>query len=203
MEKQLRVATYARVSKTVQDEEMQTVAFQNAAKTFNYEIVASYVDFISGGTSNRPQFQTMMSDAKLRKFDLILVWALDRFSREGILNTLGYLEILKKNNVALKSIKESWVDTTNEGVGELMISFAAWMAKQEKLRISQRILEKYALIKETLASGKPYKAKNGKLITHLGRRAGARDKAIRNNQNYLLRWARVRNAKNNEVLTTA
>jgi len=192
MEKQIKIATYARVSKTVQDEEMQTVAFKDLAKIFHYEIVKEYVDFVTGGTSDRPQFKQMMADAKLRKFDMILCWSLDRFSREGISNTLGYLATLKESNVALKSVKESWLDTSDSGVGELLIAILSWVARRERERIQERVLAKYAIIKETIASGKPYVAKNGKLITKLGRKAGSRDKAKRNNTKYLLRWSRER-----------
>ena len=52
----------------------------------------------------------MLDGARKKEFDLILVWALDRFSREGILNTLSYLKVLKQHNVALNSLQESRLD---------------------------------------------------------------------------------------------
>ncbi|MBU0760330.1 MAG: recombinase family protein [Nanoarchaeota archaeon] len=57
----------------------------------DFQVVGEYVDYASGGESNRPQFQQMLTDARQHKFDLVLILSLDRFSREGILNTLSYL----------------------------------------------------------------------------------------------------------------
>ena len=172
----MRTAIYCRVSKSdeSQDPQNQLKPLRQLAKSLDCKIVGEYIDFASGGNSNRPQFQTMLSDARLRKFDLVLIWSLDRFSREGISNTLGYLEILKKNKVAIKSLKESWLDTSEKGIGELLIAIFSWVAKQERKRISER----------TKAGLKVAKA-NGK---KLGRRQGAKDKHKRSNEGYLLRW---------------
>jgi len=43
------------------------------------------------GRRNRPQFDAVMLAASQRNFDLLLFWALDRLSREGIVKTLSYL----------------------------------------------------------------------------------------------------------------
>ena len=55
----------------------------------DWQIFDNYVDSESGSTSDRPEFQRMFADASKRKFDLVLFWALDRFSREGVLDTGG------------------------------------------------------------------------------------------------------------------
>lgn len=182
----MKTAIYLRVSKSdeSQNPTNQREPLLKMADSLGLEVIGEYVDMASGGNSNRPQFQQMLKDAKARKFNMILVWSLDRFSREGINNTLGYLEQLKKSGVALKSLQESWLDTSDEGVGQLLISIMAWVAKQERERISER----------TKAGLKIAKA-NGKL---LGRRNGAKDKRKRSNQGYLLRWEVERN---NKVLT--
>jgi DNA invertase Pin-like site-specific DNA recombinase len=41
----------------------------------------------SGGKADRLQFKAMMTDAAQREFDVLLFWALDRFSREGVYQT--------------------------------------------------------------------------------------------------------------------
>ena len=64
------------------------------------EIAHEYVDRISGKTADRPQFEKLFNDAWKRKFDLVLFWALDRFTREGTLATLKRLEILSSYGVA-------------------------------------------------------------------------------------------------------
>ena len=65
------------------------------------KIVDEYIDFVSGGKSDRANFLRLLADSDRHKFDLVLVWSLDRFSREGISNTLGYLERFKRAGVKL------------------------------------------------------------------------------------------------------
>lgn len=171
-----KVAIYARVSKVdeSQDPMNQLKPLRSWADSLGFEVVQEYVDFVSGGNSNRPQFQQMLSDAKQRKFNTILTWSLDRFSREGISNTLHYLETLKKNGVALKSLQEGWLDTSDESMGQLLIAIFSWVAAQERARISERTKAGLIRAKE-----------NGKM---LGRPNGARDKKRRKRSGYLLRW---------------
>lgn len=172
-----------RVSKNdeSQNPENQREPLKKLAMSYGLEIVGEYIDYASGGNSNRPQFQQMLKDAKTREFDMILVWSLDRFSREGISNTLHYLEGLKRFRVALKSLQESWLDTSDEGMGELLIAIMSWVARQERERISERT-------KAGLLRAKA----NGKT---LGRPNGSKDKKRRKRSGYLLRW------QNNKILT--
>ena len=137
----MKAALYVRVStdESKQDINNQLNPLRKMAEALQLEVVEEYIEYASGGNSNRPQFKRLMEDAKMRRFSLILVWALDRFSREGILNTLSYLRTLKRNNVGLKSLQESWLDTSDEGMGELLIAIFSWVAEMERKKISERI----------------------------------------------------------------
>lgn len=137
----MKAALYVRVStdESRQDINNQLNPLRKMAEALQLEVVEEYIEYASGGNSNRPQFKRLMEDAKMRRFSLILVWALDRFSREGILNTLSYLRTLKRNNVGLKSLQESWLDTSDEGMGELLIAIFSWVAEMERKKISERI----------------------------------------------------------------
>lgn len=137
----MQAVIYARCStnETRQEIDNQLIPLRKLGEALNLDVQKEYIDYASGGDSNRPQFQNMLTEARQHKFDIILVWALDRFSREGILNTLSYLQTLKQNNVALKSLQESWLDTRDEGMGLLLIAIFSWVAQQEKKRISERI----------------------------------------------------------------
>jgi len=137
----MKVAIYARVSKDEQNIENQLEPLLNYAKLYNYDVVSIYKDVMTGGASNRPEFQRMLKDARLRRFETILVWSLDRFSREGISNTLNYIKRLRQYGVNLKSYKETWVDTTQEGMGDLLLAIFSWVAEQERRRISERTKE--------------------------------------------------------------
>jgi DNA invertase Pin-like site-specific DNA recombinase len=171
----MKAAIYARVSTTeeLQDPDNQLKPLRDMASALGAEIYREYVDYASGGDSNRPQFQAMLADARSYKFNLVLVWSLDRFSREGIFNTLGYFRMLKNCNVGLKSLQESWLDTRDEGMGQLLIAILSWVAEQEKKRISERI--KAAL----------------KQKKNVGKRG--RDKKPRRKGGYYRRWDRIKN----------
>jgi len=172
-----KTALYLRVSKAdeSQDPANQLEPLLKMAESLDLEVVAKYIDTASGGSANRPQFQLMIQDAKNHKFDMILVWSLDRFSREGIGNTLSYLKTLKQAFVGLKSLQESWLDTSDRGIGELLLAIFSWVAEQERTRISERTKAGLVVAK---ANGKK-----------LGRPNGSKDKARRKKSGYLLRWA--------------
>ena len=123
---------------TKQDVDNQLQPLRDYANAMGYEIVEEYVDYVCGADSNRPRFQQMMNDARQHKFDQILIWSLDRFSREGILNTLSYIKTLDKNNVGVKSLQESWLDTSDSPTTELLLAIMSWVAEQERKRISER-----------------------------------------------------------------
>lgn len=173
----MRISIYCRVSKSdeSQDPQNQLNPLRDYAKALNGEIVAEYTDLASGGNGDRKNFLQMLNDADKRKFDLLLIWSLDRLSREGISNTLGYLERLKRNGVALKSLQESWVDTRDEGIGQLLLAIFSWVAQQERKRIVERT-----------KAGLDRARKNG---VKLGRRFGSKDKKRRRKSGYLLRYA--------------
>jgi DNA invertase Pin-like site-specific DNA recombinase len=165
----MKVALYARVSKDemssegqLQDPENQLQPMRKFCDAMSWEISKEFVDRASGGSANRPQFQSMLSEVKQRHFDLILVWALDRFSREGMTNTLSYIQKLKEYKTGLKSIQESWLDTSQEGVAELLIAIFAWVAKEEKRKISERTKAGLAKLKaQGIKLGRPRKDKGG------------------------------------------
>jgi len=141
----MRACIYARVSK---EEEVDSDRYQNPdnqlqplrefCKAMQYDLIREYVDFASGGNSNRPQFQQMLTDARQHRFDLIVIWALDRFSRESLSNTLKYIQDLKRHRIGLKSYTESWLDTSQEGVAELLLAIFSWVAAEERKKISRR-----------------------------------------------------------------
>jgi hypothetical protein len=59
-----------------------------------------YIDRVTGKHSDRERFQQLFRDASQRKFDAVLYWSLDRFSREGVRETLNHLNLLGSYGVA-------------------------------------------------------------------------------------------------------
>jgi DNA invertase Pin-like site-specific DNA recombinase len=137
----LKTAIYARVSTKKQETLNQLAQLREFAAKQGWEIVAEYVDVMSGsGKRERPQFLAMMQDASQRKFDLLLFWSLDRLSREGIVRTLGYLQQFKGWSVGWRSYTQPFLDTGNAMVTDIVLSVLAAVAQQERLTISERTL---------------------------------------------------------------
>ncbi len=124
-----------------QDPENQLIELRQYAKSRKAESVVEYIDYETGKHSDRDAFRLIFADASRRKFDLMVVWALDRLSREGILETLQHLRRLRDYGVEFESYSEAQFRSTGPGGDlfvELMISLSAWMARQERERISER-----------------------------------------------------------------
>ncbi len=104
----LRVALYGRVSTKDkgQETENQLAQLREFCKRQEWPIVEEYVDHASGKRSDRVRFLALFADAAQRKFDLVLFWSLDRFSREGVLDTLQHLQKLTAAKVEWKSFTE-------------------------------------------------------------------------------------------------
>jgi DNA invertase Pin-like site-specific DNA recombinase len=138
----MRVAIYARVSTHDKDQDPETQLHQLRAWCLNagHDIIAEYVDHVSGAKAakQRPKLAVLFDDASKRKFDLVLVWALDRLSREGMAATVGYLQRLNGVGVAFHSYTEPLLSTDNELVRDIVLAVMASLAKQERQRISDR-----------------------------------------------------------------
>ena len=135
-----RVALYARVSTRDkgQDTENQLIQLREFAIRNSWTIAFEFCDRVSGGTSDRAEFQKMFQAASRREFDVLLFWSLDRLSREGAFETLQHLQRLTAAGVAWRSFTEQYLDST--GIfREAVISILAVVAKQEKIRISERV----------------------------------------------------------------
>ena len=133
----MRIAIYARVSTTKQDNENQLAQLHEFAAKQGWEVFDSYIDQESGSTSDRPEFQRMFADASKRKFDLVLFWALDRFFREGVLDTLQHFNRLESYGVSYKSYTEPFFDSC--GVfKDAVVAIMATLAKQERVKRAER-----------------------------------------------------------------
>ena len=136
------VVLYARVSTRDkgQDTENQLAQLREFCEKQGWTVKHEYVDHVSAKTADkRPQFQAMLAAASRRAFDMVLFWSLDRFSREGVLPTLKHLELLTSYGVGWKSYTEQYFDSC--GIfRDAMISIAATLAKQERLKISERTI---------------------------------------------------------------
>jgi DNA invertase Pin-like site-specific DNA recombinase len=138
----MRVALYGRVSTDDkgQDPENQLTQLRAWCANAGHHIVAEYVDQESGrkGPERRKQFAALFEDASRRTFDCVLFWALDRFSREGMVPTILHLQRLSAYGVAFHSYTEAHLATDNELARNILLATLASLAKVEGQKISDR-----------------------------------------------------------------
>src|SRR6266481_5186597 len=138
--KNIRCCLYARVStrEKGQEVENQLRQLREFAALQGFTVYREYVDHETGKNDDRAEFQAMFRDASQRKFDVLLFWALDRLSREGVLETLQHLNRLTSYGVGYRSFTEQYFDSC--GVfKDAVIAIIATVAKQERVRISLRV----------------------------------------------------------------
>ena len=153
----MRAALYTRVSTRDkgQDTANQVRQLREFCVAQGWTIIQEYEDHDSGCKADRPQFKAMMADAAQRKFDVVLFWALDRFSREGVYETHTYLKRLDDAGVRFRSYTEPYLDSCGM-FRDAVISILAVIAKQEHLRLRERVLAGLRRARQTgTRSGRP------------------------------------------------
>ena len=108
-------ARYSSDSQTEQSIEGQLRVCQEYAKSHDILIVDTYIDRAMTGTNDlRPDFQRMIADSHKHRWDYVLVYKLDRFSRDKYETTI-HKHTLKENGVKLLSAMENIPDSP-EGI---------------------------------------------------------------------------------------
>jgi DNA invertase Pin-like site-specific DNA recombinase len=131
------VAIYVRVSTTVQDAGLQTRELRQFAEARGWKLADEYVDTgVSGAKDSRPELNRLMADAKRRRFDVVLVWKLDRFGRSlrHLVNALAEFESL---GIAFVSLSDNLDLSTASG--RLMFNIIGAMAEFERELIQERV----------------------------------------------------------------
>jgi len=131
-----------------------------------WKVVREFVDQASGKRNDRAAFLAMFDAASRREFDCVLFWSLDRLSREGVLKTLEYLQRLTSYGVDYKSFTEQYLDSC--GVfRDAVIGILATIARQERIRISERTLAGLARARKAgRVGGRPKVVVNRDKVLH-------------------------------------
>jgi DNA invertase Pin-like site-specific DNA recombinase len=145
-----RIAIYARVSTSGgQSVGMQLLDLRELTKRRDFEIVGEYCDEgISGSKESRPALDTLLNDARRRKFDAVLVWKLDRLGR-SLVHLVRLLQDLRALGVELISFSEGLDFTTT--TGKLLYQVISAFAEFERDCIRERVT---AGIRNARAKGK-------------------------------------------------
>jgi len=137
---------YSRVSTTLQECQCQIAQLQDYAQKQNWQVLEVITDVCSGGkgVNERPGLERVFKLSHQKKFDVLLFWALDRLSREGSRKTIQYLTRLDDDGTSWHSFTEEYL--TNIGIfKDCIISLLSTLARQEKLRCSERTRSALAL----------------------------------------------------------
>jgi len=117
-----------------QDPPLQRADLERVCEQRGWEMVKTYeVEESAFGKPSRQQFQFMLEDARKGKFDVLVVWSLDRLSREGGWSVSRIMATLQDWKVQFYSYNEPFLDTTGPFAGFLIPLFAL-LARQESIR---------------------------------------------------------------------
>ncbi|MFY9309956.1 MAG: recombinase family protein [Bacteroidia bacterium] len=136
----MKTALYVRCSTKHHNQDIENQILQLTAfcQKQGYEITKVYSDYESGD-ADRKGFNEMFANASKRKFDLLLFWSLDRFSREGVRKTLIHLQTLENYGITYKSFTEQFIDSA--GIfKDVIVSILAVLSRQEKIKLQSRVV---------------------------------------------------------------
>lgn len=135
------VAIYARVSTADQSAESQITSLRDFANRRGYTVYREYVDHVTGAVSKRKQgkgteYQSLMHDAKQKRFDVVLVWKFDRFARslKALIEGLQLFQALKINFISVTQD----IDTTTP-MGVFFFQIVGAFAELEREMIVERV----------------------------------------------------------------
>jgi DNA invertase Pin-like site-specific DNA recombinase len=172
-----RCAVWLRVSTDDQNSDNQIPDVEQLVAHRGLQEVARYVVSDSAsqpGPEYKAALAALLADAHAGRFDVLVVWAADRLSREGIEALLRIVRQLRESGCALISVQEPWLNGS-DATTELLLAIAGWVAGQDSKRRSERIKAGLATRK---AHGLP-----------VGRAPGAKDKQKRKTAGYRARYA--------------
>ena len=131
-----RAAIYARVSTFEQETENQLQELRRYVEARGWQST-EYVDKgVSGSKDSRPALDTLVRDAKRRRFDTLVVWRLDRLGR-NLRHLILLLDEMSAIGVAFVSLAEG-IDATTPA-GRLQLHILGAIAEFEKARIAERV----------------------------------------------------------------
>jgi len=134
----MNAAIYARVSSKDQDNKIQTRELTEYVERRGWELAGVYQEQMSGAKASRPGLDRLMADARRRKFDVVVVWKLDRFGRSLVHCVSGIQELA---SLGVRFIATSQGLDTDESnpASKLLMHILAAVAQFERELIRERV----------------------------------------------------------------
>jgi DNA invertase Pin-like site-specific DNA recombinase len=166
--KPVTAALYARVSTIEQHTEMQFSDLRQYAVRMGWE-VAEYVEKESS-VKHRPELEWLMNDAKLHKFDVVIVWKLDRFAR-SLTELLGNIQVLDSAGIRFICLTQHIDTDVRNSISRLTLQILGAAAEFERSLIVERVNSGVQQYRKAFAAGKVGKgrgreSRSGKNLPH-------------------------------------
>jgi len=148
----MRIALYARVSTTDQSCEMQLRELHDYVPTRGWEVVEEYVDTSwSGAKTRRPALDRLLADARVRRFDVVLVWKLDRWGR-SLLDCIHSIQELVSLGVRFLAVTQNFDTDESNPMSRFLLHILAAFGELEREMIRERVRTG---LRNARAKGKP------------------------------------------------
>lgn len=161
----MKVALYTRVSTEEQTIDNQEQALVGLSTDRGWDIIQRYQEQATAWKAgHQRELSRLLKDCRnrQRRPDIVLVWALDRLTRQGPAAILNLVNTFKLYGVRVISLQESWTEAPGELLS-LLYAVTGWVAQLESKRRSERTkagLERLKAMGKTL--GRPVGAKDKK-----------------------------------------
>jgi DNA invertase Pin-like site-specific DNA recombinase len=133
-----KCAAYIRVSTEEQTADNQLPAIKALCQARGWDLAFVYSENASAWKAGRQsELRKCIRDAQHHHFETIIVWSLDRLSREGPLKILTLTHHLKEKHIRLISVQEPWTESPDDFT-DVLFSITSWIANWESKRRSLR-----------------------------------------------------------------
>jgi len=134
----IKCAIWARVSTDDQTTDNQLVALRGLAARRGYQVVREFaIEESAYNGKQQAALYRAQDGARRGDYSVLLVWALDRLTRQGAEAMLRVRREFRELGCKVISLQESWTDAPSE-LDDLLDALAGWFARQESTRRSER-----------------------------------------------------------------
>lgn len=134
----MNAAIYARVSTTDQTNAIQIRELTEYVERRGWKLAGIYEDQMSGAKASRPGLDRLMADARLRRFDTVVVWKLDRFGR-SLVHCVSGIQELASLDVRFIAISQGLDTDESNPASKLLMHILAAVAQFERELIRERV----------------------------------------------------------------
>jgi len=134
----MKTGIYARVSTSDQTNAIQIRELKEYVERRGWSVAAVYQDQMSGAKASRPGLDQLMSDARVRRFDAVLVWKLDRFGR-SLVHCVGAIQELQALGIRFIAASQGLDTDESNPASKLLLHILAAVAQFERELIHERV----------------------------------------------------------------